>query len=137
MNVKFFNALKEYDRQYIYIFNKVHSTDTRDINRILFFKMMQVIFNDIPHISYAIKEGFVENIDTYRYDLTKAYHVKKSIIDHHIGLVEQKDIDIDCIKYPTNIYLFEFQIKKGKISILFDPNNCLNYNERPQPEVFK
>ena len=50
MNVKFFNALKEYDRQYIYIFNKVHSTDTRDINRILFFKMMQVIFNDIPHI---------------------------------------------------------------------------------------
>lgn len=66
MNIKFFNALKKYDRQYTYILNKVHSTDTRDINRILFFKMMQVIFNDMPHIAYVIKEGFVENIDTYR-----------------------------------------------------------------------
>ena len=72
-HIETLNNGANYDFQCRYIHNKLYSINTKDIKNILFFKMLQVIFNDLQHIAFIINEGFIVDKSKYIYDLSKSF----------------------------------------------------------------
>ena len=116
------NNTANYDYQCRYIHNKIYSINTKDIKNILFFKMMQVIFNDLQHIAFIINEGFIVDKNIYRYDLRKSFPLEDNVFDNYIKLDQKACFDIKYTRGFTDTIKFEIPFNDKQISSLVDLN---------------
>ena len=121
-HIETLNNTANYDYQCRYIHNKIYSINTKDIKNILFFKMMQVIFNDLQHTAFIINEGFVIKKNIYRYDLSKSFPLEDNVFDSYFKLNKKACLDIKYTRYSTDTIKFAIPFNDKQISSLVDLN---------------
>ena len=118
--IKELNNFNSYYQQCKYIHRNIYSIKPEDIKKILFFKMVQIIFNDLQHIAFIINEGFIVDKVKYRYDLSKSFPIEKNIFDGYIKLDKAACINIRYQKQSNHTIRLDIPFDEEKISATVD-----------------